>query len=373
MAELRQFKLPDVGEGLTEGEILQWLVAVGDTVTVNQPLCEVETAKAAVELPSPYAGTVTELLFEAGTMVDVGTPIITIDVGGGRPAPPPAAPPRPRPASDEPAAGLIGGPAPGGRTVGAGRLRPAEHRGPPSSAPRRRAERRGRGRGTAGRCPRPTTAPGSRSTRRCWPPRRTRPSSRCATAGWRSAGQPRRTRCRSGEAAPSPGAGTAAGRPRPAGQAAGAQVRQGPRRRPRPRSAARGAGGVITRADVEAAASGAAQAGAGAEASPARGVPARDAGGREQRIPIKGVRKHTAAAMVASAFTAPHVTEFLTVDVTRMMKLRAAAGHPAGAGRGQGQPAAVRRQGAAARGRPAPDGQQLLGRGRPGDRGQGLR
>src|SRR5688500_5828248 len=112
-ATLRQFKLPDVGEGLTEGEILQWLVAVGDTVTVNQPLCEVETAKAAVELPSPYAGTVVELLFEAGTMVDVGTPIITIDVGGGAaPGPAPEAPA----ADAEPAAGLIGGPAPGGRT-----------------------------------------------------------------------------------------------------------------------------------------------------------------------------------------------------------------------------------------------------------------
>src|SRR4051812_44379806 len=107
---LREFKLPDVGEGLTEGEILQWLVAVGDTVTVNQPLCEVETAKAAVELPSPYAGTVAALKFEAGTMVDVGTPIITIDTGGEAP-PAPAAP-----ADDEPAAGLIGGPAPGGRT-----------------------------------------------------------------------------------------------------------------------------------------------------------------------------------------------------------------------------------------------------------------
>jgi 2-oxoisovalerate dehydrogenase E2 component (dihydrolipoyl transacylase) len=116
MSAIKQFKLPDVGEGLTEGEILQWLVAVGDTVTVNQPLCEVETAKAAVELPSPYAGTVTELLFDAGTMVDVGTPIITIDVGGegggdiggeGGSAPVPDA---------EPAAGLIGGPAPGGRT-----------------------------------------------------------------------------------------------------------------------------------------------------------------------------------------------------------------------------------------------------------------
>src|SRR3712207_9444952 len=79
---LRQFKLPDVGEGLTDGEILQWLGAVGATGAVNQPLCEVETAKAAVELPSPYAGTVTELLFEAGTTVDVGAPIVTIDVGG---------------------------------------------------------------------------------------------------------------------------------------------------------------------------------------------------------------------------------------------------------------------------------------------------
>src|SRR5688500_2127235 len=119
-ATLRQFRLPDVGEGLTEGEILQWLVAGGDTVTVNQPLCEVETAKAAVELPSPWAGTVVELLFEAGTMVDVGTPIITIDTSGGTA---PAASPVPEPAAEspaadaEPAAGLIGGAAPGGRTA----------------------------------------------------------------------------------------------------------------------------------------------------------------------------------------------------------------------------------------------------------------
>ncbi|MGX5656015.1 biotin/lipoyl-containing protein, partial [Geodermatophilus nigrescens] len=120
MGELRQFKLPDVGEGLTDGEILQWLVAVGDTVTVNQPLCEVETAKAAVELPSPFAGTVTELLFEPGTTVDVGTPIITIDIGGDAPAPAPAAAGgdgAPADGASEPAAGLIGGAAPGGRTA----------------------------------------------------------------------------------------------------------------------------------------------------------------------------------------------------------------------------------------------------------------
>jgi pyruvate dehydrogenase E2 component (dihydrolipoamide acetyltransferase) len=81
-----------------------------------------------------------------------------------------------------------------------------------------------------------------------------------------------------------------------------------------------GEGGVITRADVEAAASGAAPA---PESTVVQGAFSGTSAQREERIPIKGVRKHTAAAMVSSAFTAPHVTEFLTVDVTRMMKLRA--------------------------------------------------
>ena len=78
MAQPQQFRLPDVGEGLTEGEVLQWLVSVGDTVVVNQPLVEVETAKAAVELPSPFAGLVTELLAQVGETVAVGTPILRI-------------------------------------------------------------------------------------------------------------------------------------------------------------------------------------------------------------------------------------------------------------------------------------------------------
>ena len=77
----QEFRLPDLGEGLTEGEILQWLVAVGDVVKLNQPIVEVETAKAAVEVPSPYAGTVTALLHDAGETVDVGTPIIRIESG----------------------------------------------------------------------------------------------------------------------------------------------------------------------------------------------------------------------------------------------------------------------------------------------------
>ena len=76
---LKDFRLPDLGEGLTEGEILQWMVQVGDTVTLNQPIVEVETAKAAVEVPSPYAGLVTKIHHEAGATVDVGAPIITFD------------------------------------------------------------------------------------------------------------------------------------------------------------------------------------------------------------------------------------------------------------------------------------------------------
>src|SRR5881398_481977 len=80
MPTFRDFKLPDLGEGLTEGEILKWLVHPGDEVTLNQPIVEVETAKAAVEIPSPYAGVVTALHHGEGDTVDVGLPIITFDV-----------------------------------------------------------------------------------------------------------------------------------------------------------------------------------------------------------------------------------------------------------------------------------------------------
>src|SRR4051812_50058177 len=91
-ASVREFKMPDVGEGLTEAEILKWYVKAGDTVTDGQVVCEVETAKAAVELPIPYDGVVRELRFPEGTTVDVGTAIIAVDVaGGGRPAPRPPA------------------------------------------------------------------------------------------------------------------------------------------------------------------------------------------------------------------------------------------------------------------------------------------
>jgi 2-oxoisovalerate dehydrogenase E2 component (dihydrolipoyl transacylase) len=76
------FALPDLGEGLEEGEIVAWLVAEGDTVELNQPLVEVETAKATVEIPSPYAGTVVALLAGAGNTVPVGAPLVNFRVAG---------------------------------------------------------------------------------------------------------------------------------------------------------------------------------------------------------------------------------------------------------------------------------------------------
>ncbi|GAA5005308.1 hypothetical protein GCM10025734_44300 [Kitasatospora paranensis] len=97
---LREFRMPDVGEGLTEAEILSWYVKPGDTVTDGQIVCEVETAKAAVELPIPFTGVVDQLFFPAGATVDVGTAIIAVAVAGAAPAeaPAPAAAPAAAPA-----------------------------------------------------------------------------------------------------------------------------------------------------------------------------------------------------------------------------------------------------------------------------------
>lgn len=80
------FKMPDVGEGLVEAEILTWHVAPGDTVTDGQMICEVETAKAAVELPVPYDGVVAEIFHPAGATVAVGEPIISVSPAAAAPA-----------------------------------------------------------------------------------------------------------------------------------------------------------------------------------------------------------------------------------------------------------------------------------------------
>ncbi|MGW4594821.1 dihydrolipoamide acetyltransferase family protein [Streptomyces sp. NPDC004457] len=270
-ASVREFKMPDVGEGLTEAEILKWYVQPGDTVTDGQVVCEVETAKAAVELPIPYDGVVRELRFPEGTTVDVGTPIIAVAVAGAGGAAPQA--PAERPAAAPAAA--KDEPKPEGRQpvlVGYGvatsstRRRP--RKGPevtvPAPAQAVQAELNGHGGAVAGKS-RPLAKPPVRKL------------------------------------AKDLGVDLAAITPS-------------------------GPDGVITREDVHAAATPrTAEPAAPVTAAPAApAAPAPVASydtARETRIPVKGVRKATAQAMVGSAFTAPHVTEFVTVDVTRTMKL----------------------------------------------------
>ncbi|WP_399088536.1 dihydrolipoamide acetyltransferase family protein [Streptomyces sp. BBFR2] len=283
----REFKMPDVGEGLTEAEILKWYVQPGDTVTDGQVVCEVETAKAAVELPIPYDGVVHTLNFDEGTTVDVGTVIISVDTDPGAgpaeaaaPAAPAAAP---APAEAE---------EPQGRQavlVGYGAAPSSTKRRPRKAAPQAAAE--------------PVTA-----------------------------GLQAELNGRSAVSAPAAVPAPAA--PAPAVSAPAAPGAPRPLAKPPVRKLAKdlgidlatvvptGADGVVTREDVHAAAAAAAPVSRETvpEAAPAPEVSAAPSAG-ETRIPVKGVRKATAQAMVASAFTAPHVTEFITVDVTRTMKL----------------------------------------------------
>ena len=314
MAELKEFKLPDVGEGLTEADIVAWHVKPGDSVTINQVIVEIETAKAVVELPSPYAGVVTELLADEGASVDVGTPIIAVDVsggGGGRPA----ATER-EPASDAIAAESAVTPAevPGGaESPLQAAFEPGIH-GSPAPKVERQAVLVGYGvkLGTTKRRQRKgqrplasTPAPG--------------PGSAAATAQ-----APDTATVQAPASAPGPGGNGRAGvRP-----AAKPPVRKLAKDLGVDLAGLAGTGpdGTITREDVQAAVAPAAQAvpalaPAGAAVAPASvsAWTAAAAGPREERVTVRGVRKHTAAAVSASAFTAPHVTEFLQVDVTAMM------------------------------------------------------
>ncbi|MFF2700191.1 dihydrolipoamide acetyltransferase family protein [Streptomyces cyaneofuscatus] len=279
-ARFREFKMPDVGEGLTEAEILKWFVQPGDTVTDGQVVCEVETAKAAVELPIPFDGVVHELRFSEGTTVDVGQVIITVDVAPG---------------SEEEA------PVPA----------PAQE---PVGEPEASAEE------PKGRTP--------------------------VLVGYGVAESSTKRRPRKGVAAPEAAAVAAAVQAELNGHGAAAPVIDAPPvgrplAKPPVRKLAKDLGidlatvvptgkdGIITREDVHAAAAPAAspaapvapEAPAPSVSEPAAVAVEVPASARETRIPVKGVRKAIAQAMVGSAFTAPHVTEFVTVDVTRTMKL----------------------------------------------------
>lgn len=251
----QEFRLPDLGEGLTEAEVVTWHVKPGDPVTLNQTLAEVETAKALVELPSPFAGTVAELHVGEGETLAVGAPLIVFDIAGAEAD---AAPP----AEGASQANLVGY----GAAVAAGK-------------PARRARRTGGG------------AAGSDSAVLHAAPHDVIPETAKESV---------------------PG--------------------ERPRSTPPVRKYAKDLGidialvvahvgdRIVTRADVEAYA---AKVGAAPTPAAAPAPLAARPGEHETRIPIRGVRKATAQAMVDSAFTAPHVTTFHTVDVTATMDLLA--------------------------------------------------
>ena len=221
MSTIAKFKLPDVGEGLTDAEIISWEVAVGDTVEINQPLCEVETAKSAVELPSPVAGVVETLHAAEGDIVDVGTVIVSIRVGGPAAARsgPPAAVAEGSGATTVTGAGAAAEEAPA----------PAPEPAEPQPAVSEPAESEPKAQILVGTGP---SVPVERT-------RHLRPRSELPAHPWRSAG------------------------------------------------AARDQVPLVA----------------------------------DTRVPIRGVRRATAQAMTRSAFTAPHVTEWLAVDVTATTEL----------------------------------------------------
>ncbi len=333
MTSIRTFPMPDVGEGLTEAEVLTWHVGVGDTVTVNQIMVEIETAKAAVELPSPYAGTVTALLVEPGVVVEVGTPIISIDTDVTTSDPNAPSPNGAAAGNGAGASGDESGGAKIGEMTADGRI--ATLVGYVSAGPsgirraRRTAARTGdavadellAGDAVAGNAVDPDAVAGDAVAAQV-----TAADVVSSVEFWPAGSAPI-----DGPASEVPHAPKAAPQVRKLAKGLGVDLRTVRPARP---------DGVISRAEVEAAAApraadpdepatslgvpgpvSAASAAAGTGAVSA-GAGTGAAGTRERRVPVKGIRKQTAQAMVASAFTAPHVTEFLTVDVTPMMELR---------------------------------------------------
>ncbi len=253
------FLLPDVGEGLIEAEIVTWKVRVGDTVVLNQPLVDVETAKAVVELPSPFAGTVLTLHGEVGDTMEVNTPLVTFDVGG-EPAPHANEKQVVHDVPDEQRREPV--------LIGYG---VAHEDGPPSRRP------------PAGRPPPPAAGGGARPPR---PPARgprPPPPVRLLAKQW------------------------------------GVDLAT---------VSATGRDGIITREEVERArhvtsapTGNIAPAPVSASRFLGRDIASWDDGAREERIPVKGVVKAMADAMLQSTTEQPQAVAWVRVDVTRTTEL----------------------------------------------------
>jgi len=307
MPTFEQFKMPDAGEGLTEADIVTWRVAVGDTVEVNQPLVEIETAKSLVELPCPFDGVVTKLLAVEGDTVEVGIAIVEIDIE------PTGAPADLLPGADAPADLLPGADA----TASEGSVGESSFDEGLSDASE--------------------GLPGESSFVTA------QHSTADAAAQASTESQPESQDGESGAVLVGYGvkAGSAKRRPRkenslePIGGDSD-DSNYPVKAKPPVRKLARelgidittitpsGPGGIVTRGDVEQQSK--ARSAKTLATYPGDDQPWLESGtvgpnGRTTRVPVKSVRKRTAEAMVVSAFTAPHVTEFLTVDVTETMKL----------------------------------------------------
>ncbi|WP_202867767.1 dihydrolipoamide acetyltransferase family protein [Kribbella pittospori] len=260
---IQHFRLPDVGEGLVEAEIVSWKVKPGDTVKLNDTVVEIETAKSLVELPVPFAGTIAELLVPEGETVPVGTPIIAVqtDAAGDETAP--------ADGGAEDLVPTVPEPDNGGRTavlVGYG----------PRTTEAKRRPRKGS-----------TPAPVAAEPAPVVP-----------------APAPEPVVAKSNEPA---GSVHVLAKPpvRKLAKDLGIDLAS---------VTATGPGGIITRADVEGHVTAPAPA-------PAVEVAPVVSGRGDTRVAVKGVQKVMAQAMVASAFTAPHVTEWITVDVSATMEL----------------------------------------------------
>ena len=304
MPKFQNFPLPDAGEGLTEADIVTWRVAVGDRVEINQPLVEIETAKSLVELPCPVDGIVSKLVAREGDTVDVGSPICIFDIDPDGPLPPAGTEPEvadPPPFADH----LDDASAP----VAA-----------PESMSRTHYQDDAAGASQAGAQPAGVASVVSSSQEPAATP--AAEGSGAVLVGYGVKADAIHRRHRNVEVVE---------------QIGGVGDTEYPvLAKPPVRKLAKelgvdlstinpsGPGGLVTRGDVEQKVK---ETSAQTLATYANDdQPWLETGyssdnGRSTRVPVKSVRKRTAEAMVQSAFTAPHVTEFLTVDVTETMNL----------------------------------------------------
>ncbi|HEX5770171.1 MAG TPA: dihydrolipoamide acetyltransferase family protein [Nocardioidaceae bacterium] len=290
-----EYKLPDPGEGLTEAEIVSWKVKVGDTVKINDVVVEIETAKSLVELPSPYAGEVTAILVAEGETVEVGTPIIAIGepaAAGTSPttpaassaeAPAPAAPAAAE-GDEEPMKTLVGY---GPRTVEA-RRRPRKGSVTPSSEAGAATQMQVQGAFAPG---------GAQSQAVVEVDEPAVPAHSVRAASPETGGSNVQVLCKPPV--------------RKLAKDLGVDLRS---------VTPTGPNGTITRDDVESLRGRASRPSVEPAETSAHAPAMARTGERERREPIKGVRKMMGQAMVESAFTAPHVTEWVTVDVTKTMR-----------------------------------------------------